>query len=102
MPAIIAPLVVSYRSIRLLGRARDSEERFRTMFEAAPIGMIVRDLDGRILSTNPSFERMLGYSGDELGELDPAGLFEESREPSSSPSSGSSRRTAASAGAAST
>ena len=79
VPAIIAPLVVSYRSIRLLGRARDSEERFRTMFEAAPIGMIVRDLDGRILSTNPSFENMLGYSGDELGELDPAGLFEESR-----------------------
>jgi PAS domain S-box-containing protein len=49
------------------------------MFEAAPIGMIVRDLDGHILSTNPSFEQMVGYSDDELAELDFAGFFEESR-----------------------
>ena len=62
VPAIVAPLVISYRSIRLLGRARDSEERFRTILEAAPIGMIVRDLDGQIISTNPAFERMVGYS----------------------------------------
>src|SRR5438309_1650492 len=61
-PAAVAPLVLSHRSIRLLGRARDSEERFRTMFEAAPIGMVVRDLDGALLSTNPAFERMLGYT----------------------------------------
>jgi PAS domain S-box-containing protein len=76
VPAIVAPLVISYRSIRLLGRARDSEERFRTMFEAAPIGMIVRDLDGRIISTNPAFETMVGYSGDELEHIDPARLLE--------------------------
>jgi two-component system cell cycle sensor histidine kinase/response regulator CckA len=72
VPAIIAPLVLSHRSIRLLGRARDSEERFRTMFEAAPIGMIVRDLEGRLLSTNPAFERMVGYSNEELERLDPS------------------------------
>jgi PAS domain S-box-containing protein len=71
VPAIIAPLVLSYRSIRLLGRARDSEERFRTMFEAAPIGMIVRDLDGKLLSTNPAFEQMVGFSSAELERLDP-------------------------------
>jgi PAS domain S-box-containing protein len=73
VPAIIAPLLLSHRSIRLLGRARDSEERFRTMFEAAPIGMIVRDLDGSLLSTNPAFERMVGYSSKELERIDPSG-----------------------------
>jgi PAS domain S-box-containing protein len=72
VPAIIAPLVLSHRSIRLLGMARDSEKRFRTMFEAAPIGMIVRDLDGRLLSTNPAFERMVGYSSVELEQIDPS------------------------------
>jgi PAS domain S-box-containing protein len=72
VPAIIAPLVLSHRSIRLLGMARDSEKRFRTMFEAAPIGMIVRDLDGRLQSTNPAFERMVGYSSVELERIDPS------------------------------
>ncbi len=72
VPAILAPLLLSHRSIRLLGRASDSEERFRTMFEAAPIGMIVRDLDGRLTSTNPAFERMVGYTSAELELIDPS------------------------------
>ena len=72
VPAIIAPLVLSHRSLRLLGQARDSEQRFRTMFDSAPIGMIVRDLDGKLLSTNPAFERMVGYSSVELEHIDPS------------------------------
>jgi two-component system cell cycle sensor histidine kinase/response regulator CckA len=47
--------------------------------------MIVRDLDGRLLSTNPAFERMVGFSNAELEHLDPAALIpaehvEETRE----------------------
>ena len=102
VPAIVAPLVISYRSIRLLGRARDSEERFRTILEAAPIGMIVRDLDGQIISTNPAFERMVGYSSDELEQIEPGEAVRGERERAASRSTASSRRTAASAGAAST
>jgi len=73
--AVIAPLMLSHRSFRLLGRARDSEERFRTMFDSAPIGIAVRDLDGRVLSTNPAFEQMLGYAQEELVGRDHATLF---------------------------
>jgi PAS domain S-box-containing protein len=73
--AVIAPLMLSQRSIRLLGRARDSEERFRTMFDSAPIGIAVRDLDGRVLSTNPAFERMIGYTEEELVGRDHTSLF---------------------------
>ena len=40
--------------------------------------MIVRDLGGQIISTNPAFERMVGYSSDELEQIEPAKLFEES------------------------
>ena len=45
---------------------RESEERFRTIFEKAAMGIGLTDLEGRILSVNPTFLRMLGYAGEEL------------------------------------
>jgi PAS domain S-box-containing protein len=44
---------------------RDSDRRFRTIFKAAPIGIVQCGSDGRVLETNPAVERMLGYSKDE-------------------------------------
>jgi two-component system, cell cycle sensor histidine kinase and response regulator CckA len=44
---------------------RDSDRRFRTIFKAAPIGIVQCASDGRVLETNPAVERMLGYSRDE-------------------------------------
>jgi PAS domain S-box-containing protein len=65
-PALLAPLVLSYRSFATLGRLRDTEERFRTMFDSAPIGMVVRDLDGGVVSTNRAMQTMLGSDEVEL------------------------------------
>jgi PAS domain S-box-containing protein len=45
---------------------RDSEERFRHIFEEAPIGMAVVDLDGTLLQVNKAFCEMLGYGEQEL------------------------------------
>ncbi len=45
---------------------RESEERFRNVFEEAPIGMAVISLDGRLLQVNKAFCEMLGYSEQEL------------------------------------
>ncbi|MDP4197249.1 MAG: PAS domain S-box protein, partial [Bacteroidota bacterium] len=45
---------------------RESEERFRKVFENAAIGIIIGDLDGRVININPALERMLGYSSGEL------------------------------------
>ena len=45
---------------------RESEERFRTMFAAAPTAIMLFDRDGRILSANRSAESMFGYSEAEL------------------------------------
>lgn len=46
---------------------RESEIRFRSIFEASPVGIIVFDLVGFHLDRfNPSFCSMLGYSADEL------------------------------------
>jgi len=46
---------------------RESEERFRSLFENSLIGMYRTTPDGRILTANPALVRMLGYSSfDEL------------------------------------
>ncbi len=45
---------------------REAEERFRSAFENAPIGMALLSLDRRYLRVNRSLCEMLGYSGEEL------------------------------------
>lgn len=55
----------------LLTRAalRDREERFRRMFEGAAIGFAIVELDGHFRSANRSLCDMLGYTEDELKQL---------------------------------
>ena len=48
------------------GKLRESEERFRSVFEHAPFGMCVSGLDGHFIQVNASLCRMLGYSEAEL------------------------------------
>ncbi|GJD17277.1 hypothetical protein RIVM261_022330 [Rivularia sp. IAM M-261] len=45
---------------------RQSEERFRVIFEAAAVGISHTDIDGRILRTNPKFCQIVGYEASEL------------------------------------
>lgn len=45
---------------------RESEQRFRGMFQFAPIGIAVRDRHGNIVMTNRAYQEMLGYSNQEL------------------------------------
>ena len=45
---------------------RESEERFRTSFEHAPIGMASVDLNGVVLQVNRSLCEMLGFSESQL------------------------------------
>jgi PAS domain S-box-containing protein len=47
-------------------KLRESEERFRGIFESAPFGMCVSEMDGRFIQVNESLCRMLGYSSEEL------------------------------------
>lgn len=48
---------------------RASEERFRTIFEGAPIGIGLADLSGQLLTGNPALAQLLGYSLSELRGL---------------------------------
>ena len=45
---------------------RESEERFRHVFEDAPIGMALVDMDGMLQQVNKVFCEMLGYHKQEL------------------------------------
>jgi PAS domain S-box-containing protein len=47
-------------------RLHESEERFRGVFEHAPIGIVVSGMGGRFIRLNTGFCRMLGYSEQEL------------------------------------
>ena len=48
---------------------RQSEERFRGIFEHAGTGIAIMDLEGRFQSCNPAYSAMLGYSEEELRAL---------------------------------
>jgi PAS domain S-box-containing protein len=51
---------------RIENAHRDSEERFRSAFDAAAIGFALTELDGRMRSVNQSLCDMIGYSASEL------------------------------------
>lgn len=45
---------------------RESEDRFRTIFEQTALGISIADPDRRLLETNAAYQNMLGYSREEL------------------------------------
>ncbi len=47
-------------------RLRESEERFRSIVEHAPIGVVFTDLQAKPQTVNPYFCQLVGYSEDEL------------------------------------
>ncbi|HEX7504776.1 MAG TPA: PAS domain S-box protein, partial [Syntrophales bacterium] len=51
---------------KMLEVLRESEERFRGVFEQSFSGIVLCDFKGRILEVNPTFCRMLGYTEREL------------------------------------
>lgn len=51
---------------KALHSLRKSEERFRALFESAPIGVSINDAAGRFTHLNKSFQDMLGYTEEEL------------------------------------
>jgi diguanylate cyclase (GGDEF)-like protein/PAS domain S-box-containing protein len=60
---------------------RESEARFRGLFDNVVDGVFQAKPSGEILSVNPAFARMLGYDGElELGARNIAELFVEPRE----------------------
>jgi PAS domain S-box-containing protein len=45
---------------------RESEARFRAIFEASPFGIAVADMQGRILAANPALRTIVGWTADDM------------------------------------
>src|SRR5919202_735749 len=45
---------------------RESEQRFRTVFEFAPIGITLIDKQGKLFASNRAFQELIGYTAEEL------------------------------------
>lgn len=46
-----------------------SERRFRLLFDSSPDGIVISDLNGKILNTNKAFRSLTNYSVDEIIKL---------------------------------
>ncbi|MEJ2706955.1 MAG: PAS domain S-box protein [Anaerolineales bacterium] len=63
----VASDVTEYKQV--VNALNQSEARFRTIFEQANLGIKLIDSQGRIIESNPAFQKMLGYSAEELREM---------------------------------
>ena len=60
---------------------RASEERWRSMFEASAVGIAVMDRQHHFAAANDAFQKMVGYTSEELQSLGPRDItHEEDRE----------------------
>jgi two-component system nitrate/nitrite sensor histidine kinase NarX len=54
---------------------RESEARFRAMFENTAVGVSLMTLDRRIVQINPTVTRITGYTDEDMASLDPTTLI---------------------------
>jgi PAS domain S-box-containing protein len=66
IPIILVPLILVHRSFALLSLLRQSEERFRAIFESTAVGIQLTGLDGALLDANSALEELLAYRDGEL------------------------------------
>jgi len=48
---------------------QEREDKFKALFDAAPIGISINNSEGRFIQVNRSFQGMLGYTEDELRNI---------------------------------
>ncbi|MGB7442343.1 MAG: PAS domain S-box protein [Coleofasciculaceae cyanobacterium] len=66
----VSGIVLNFRNVterfKVQEALRQSEVRFRAIFEAAALGIAISEPDGLLLKANPALQKMLGYSEQEL------------------------------------
>ena len=67
---VVGGIVINSRDVterfKVQEALRQSEVRFRAIFEGAALGIALSDPSGQLLTTNPALEKMFGYSEQEL------------------------------------
>lgn len=64
---------------------RASEARWRAVFEASPVGIATSEVGGHLLTANPAFEQIVGYSEAELRALPWRDLYHADEFPPTAP-----------------
>jgi PAS domain S-box-containing protein len=65
-PADLATMVDVTEKVLAEKRIKESEERYRTLFDNTPFSIVIFDSNGTIIDFNSSTERLFGYKRDEL------------------------------------
>ena len=60
--------ILENSNLQLLSNLKESEKRFRTIFEQTAVGIVTADVNGGFMQMNDSFCNMLGYTREELFE----------------------------------
>ena len=55
-------------------------EKYRLLFEAAPVGIGIADLEGNVLDANPSIQKMMGFTLEELRSVGVGATYAEPEE----------------------
>lgn len=55
--------------IRAREALEESEKKYRAVFDNSPIGITLAQTDASLLESNPSYEKMTGYTSQELAQL---------------------------------
>jgi len=59
---------------------KESEERYRILFDSSPVGIGISNFEGRIIEINKKLQDILGYSLDELKNLNVKSTYEDPNE----------------------
>jgi PAS domain S-box-containing protein len=63
----VATDITAFRQVE--DELRNSQARFRTIFDQAHLGMVLINLNGQVMESNPAFEQMLGCETIELQQM---------------------------------
>ena len=72
--AVLSGLVASVlnrkdEAMAAYAMARDSEERFQTLFDNMSEGVVLTDAEGKVLKANPAIKQIMGFKRSQMEEL---------------------------------
>ena len=74
-PLFLVGMVIDIdEQMKMQERVRESEARFQATFENAAVGIALLNLERRAITFNPVTQRIIGYTAEEMREIDPRSL----------------------------
>ncbi|MFX1338560.1 MAG: MASE3 domain-containing protein [Promethearchaeota archaeon] len=64
----------------LFRKLKKSEEKYFNLFEASPVGIGIADMQGNMISINKKFQEIIGYSLEELKNINRSMIYDDPKE----------------------